>query len=232
MPLCGQDGDEMKRNLFLILICLFCAHYRSVSTGEMRIRFSNLTQEKLVTKKNLQVSYTNYADFNIESSNRDRRHYLEGEIKNLKLRSGNKTVFMFGALHVPHPEELGGVIEYYYLFIEIDSFATNDTIFIGTDTIKKLFYYEKAKDVSFTAGVSTNLQGYMIIKRTIGDTLIGYINFEGNAQEYSPGAELSGIKTFSYVSCQVDFKAIKRALKKDSEIITTLILPSDIQIDF
>jgi hypothetical protein len=221
----------MKYNLFLILIYLFCTHYHIMPTGEMKVRLSNFDQEKTITIKNPQAYYFNGADFIIESSDRNIENRLASE-KNLKLRTGSKTVFFFHALHVPTPEKLGGFMNNYYLFIEKDSFSMNDTIVIGTDLINALFYYDSSKDVSFSSGHSTDLQGYMIINQVIGDTLCGVIHFEGETREYSASTEISNIKTYGYVSCQIEFRAIKKKLKGDSEIIATFLVPPDVQIDF
>ncbi len=148
------------------------------------------------------------------------------------IHNGEKTVFFLNGFYEPLPYSTAGA-ERFSLFMALDSFNLNDTIYFSSDEVMISFYYEKLYSGLLQTGLATKLNGYLVAHTMNNDTLSGNIRFEAETiGSYSNILrEIYDDSSVTWISARIEFKAIKKKSNGKSEIIGRFRIPSDNQTD-
>ncbi|MGB9722175.1 MAG: hypothetical protein ACPL28_11945 [bacterium] len=143
-----------------------------------------------------------------------------------------KTVFFLSGTFAPIPHSTAGA-ERFSLFMALNSFNLNDTIYFTFDNITAFFFYEKLYSGLLQNGFATELDGYLVINQINGDTLSGYIKINGEAVGvyFSPISNVHDFHVRSWISGQIEFRANKKTPEGKQKIIAKILVPRQTQIE-
>jgi hypothetical protein len=149
----------------------------------------------------------------------DQKH----EILTLGLITGDKLVFVVGGSYNLDPYMLDRPFEGFRFVATVDSFSVNDTIFLQSDSVEAIFYYERIYPfMLIQSGYTNAVEGFFVITNVRNNTLSGIIRLSGETQGYYIGNKIIDNQTTSWVSGEMRFEATERKIEQKSHIIGTM----------